>query len=116
MLIGPEQSELGALEELAGTDEQAWIRMQGWTPLEFLVKAYRNPYVRMAERITAAKATLDYAHKRIPSALGLHQTPGQPPFMPAGTGRMDLSKLSDKELDLFVSLMNKANSNPDSEE
>lgn len=113
-MVGPDASELNNVDptELVQTTEAAWIRMQGWTPLEFLVHAYRNPHLRAADRITAARSVLDYAHKRLPGALGLHATPNQPPLMPAG-GRMDLSKLSAAELDLFAKLLSKANSNPE---
>lgn len=107
LMVSPESSEL-VLDVSNSTVEQEWIRQQGWTPLEFLVHTYRNPYVRMTERVASARAVLDYAHKRIPTAIGFGQDPSMPSLVPAGT-RMDLSKLTTQELDVFAKLLGKAN-------
>ncbi len=109
LMMSPAASELDP-ELFADTLEKAWLASQGWTPLEFLAKAYRNPYVPVKERISAAGKLLEYVHKRIPTQFGLGAAKDLPPFMPGGaSNKMDLSKLSDKELDTFIALVNKAN-------
>lgn len=43
-----------------------WVRRTGATPLEFLVRAYRNPLYDPQDRIAAARAAMDFVHKRMP--------------------------------------------------
>ena len=30
--------------------DAAWVRARGWSPLEFLVYAYRNPWLKISDR------------------------------------------------------------------
>jgi hypothetical protein len=46
-------------------EQVAWVRRSGPTPVEFLARAYRNPVIEMRDRIAAAKALLDYTHRKL---------------------------------------------------
>ncbi|CAB4142992.1 hypothetical protein UFOVP435_43 [uncultured Caudovirales phage] len=46
-------------------EQVAWIRRSGATPVEFLARAYRNPVLEMRDRVAAAKALLDYTHRKL---------------------------------------------------
>lgn len=89
------------------TAEATWIRSSGLTPLEFLVETYRDPFMEAKHRVAAARAVLEYAHKRLPVPLRLGNDP-ESPLMPGGAVP-DLSKLSDDELEQFATLMQKMN-------
>ena len=45
-----------------------WIQSTGQSPLEFLVETYRSPdpEIRMSDKLSAARALLDYVHRRVP--------------------------------------------------
>lgn len=53
------------------TDQVNWIRRTGETPLEFLTRMYRHPFVDRKDRISAAKAVQDYVHQKLPSVAVL---------------------------------------------
>lgn len=80
-----------------------WIRSTGWTPVEFLLATMRNPFQAMNNRITAAKAVMDYAHKKQPAALELSGKDGAPIKVAS------LSALSVEELEQLEALLTKAN-------
>jgi len=88
------------------TDEDVafWIKSSGWTPVEFLTTVYRGPFQKMEHRISAAKAVLEYAHRKLPTKLEIDGAIN-------GELKLDsaaLSKLTDKELDVLLKLLEKA--------
>lgn len=87
------------LEVIPSTDtsDAEIVRSMGPSPMEFLVRSYLNPFVRMGDRIRAATSVLDYTHKRLGNDITLTMR----------RGNMDLSRLSDEELMLFTELMSK---------
>lgn len=89
--------------ELGAQDEVTWVKASGWTPLEFLAHTYRNPWQKMEHRISAAKAILDYAHKKVPQKV-------EAEIVGRGIGldMAALSKLSDKELATLEKILEKA--------
>jgi hypothetical protein len=89
--------------ELTEEDVDAWIKHSGWTPIEFLTHTYRNPWQKMEARISAAKAVLEYAHRKLPSKVELD--------MKSRSVVLDaksLAALSDKELSQLEALLSKA--------
>lgn len=84
-----------------------WVRASGWTPLEMLTNCYRNPWQRMSDRIAAARAVLDYAHKKLPAELKLSGNPAAPILGGVKLDVQALGKLNDQELDLLTSLVDK---------
>lgn len=118
MLKGPARSELQFEDLSALSPEQFWTIQQGWTPLEFLVNTYRNPYVRTTDRIAAARATLEYIHRNIPRAglLGMDPRNPIPPGVLTPTGAvLNVKRLSDKELEMLERLLAKMESEADNE-
>jgi hypothetical protein len=97
-LDGNQPSDLGA-----SGDVPAWVAARGWTPVEFLVHTYRNGHQRMEHRIAAAKAVLEYAHRKIPQKVEAEVT-GAGLSIDASM----LKDLSDKDLDLLEKLLVKA--------
>ena len=43
-----------------------WIQQTGATPLEFLAETYRNEGIKPGDRISAARAMLDFVHRKVP--------------------------------------------------
>ena len=43
-----------------------WIQETGQTPIEVLVEMYRDPEVKVSDRIQAARAMLDFVHRKLP--------------------------------------------------
>lgn len=85
--------------------DAAWVRASGWSPLEYLTHCYRNPWMKTSDRVAAARAVLDYAHKRMPQRLALGGDPANPiipSFSPAA-----LSALTDIEVDQLRALLDK---------
>jgi hypothetical protein len=103
--LSTEKSALSPSPDTADLGEDGeWVRESGVTPLEFLVRAYRHPLQKPSDRIAAAKAVLDYAHKKtvqmkLEGSLDVNQktqmTPG------------DLEKLSDKDLATLMKIYEK---------
>jgi hypothetical protein len=83
--------------------EELWVKSQGWTPLEFLTHTYRNPWQEMQHRISAAKAVLDYVHRKLPSRLEVEGSLTETKKLDANS----LSKLSNEELAVFTKLLEK---------
>jgi len=94
-------NEPSSLPEDGG--EAAWIRSQGWTPLEMLVATYKNPFQKMSDRISAAKAVLDFCHRKLPSKIEVTADVKQSSTITADK----LSRLTDKELETFTKLLAK---------
>ena len=88
------------------TDEEVafWIRASGWTPVEFLTTVYRNGFQKMEHRISAAKAVLEYAHKKMPAKLDVS---GELGTKSIALDAVAMSKLSDKELEVLTKLLEK---------
>lgn len=53
------------------TDQVNWVRRTGETPLEFLTRMYRHPFVDRKDRIAAARAVQDYVHQKLPTVAVL---------------------------------------------
>ena len=84
-------------------DIATWVKSSGWTPIEFLTHTYRNGFQKMEHRISAAKAILEYAHRKLPSKLEVD--------MKSKSLVLDsnaLSALSDKELAMLEKILEKA--------
>jgi hypothetical protein len=113
-MVSPPKSELPAPEDVTLiTPEQEWVRSAGWTPLEYLTNAYRNPFIKHGERIAAAKAVLDYMHKRMPLPTQMLGADPTNPLLPAGAagnalGKLDVTKLTDEELGALMAIIGKA--------
>jgi hypothetical protein len=108
---GPPQSLIPLPEDLESLSaDELWLRMNGWTPLEFLSFVYRNPYLPMGQRIIASKALLEFVHKPRPHSLtGADGAPLVPGVVALGAlGAVDPRKLSDTELDTLQALLDKA--------
>lgn len=88
------------------TDDEVafWIKASGWTPIEFLTTVYRNGYQRMEHRISAAKAVLEYAHKKLPAKLEVSGDLGTKSIT---LDAVALSKLTDKELEVMTKMLEK---------
>lgn len=96
----PDQSDgLDAVQ--AATVE--WIQSTGETPLEFLAGTYRNDELKIGDRLTAARALLDFVHRRVPVKSEVKtEEVGVPKLDPSM-----LRKLSPKELDVLEKLLGK---------
>jgi hypothetical protein len=46
-----------------------WIQRTGETPIEFLTKTYRSSSAKTQDRITAARALMDYVHRKMPHTI-----------------------------------------------
>ena len=100
-----EEMRIDASGPSAITEEEiaTWVKASGWTPIEFLVHTYRNGFQKMEHRISAAKAILEYAHRKLPSKLEVD--------MKSKSLVLDsnaLSALSDKELAMLEKILEKA--------
>lgn len=91
--------------ELGNDDTDLWVKNSGMTPVEFLTRTYRNGFQPMQHRISAAKAVLDYAHRKLPQKLELEATGN------VSVQQLDaaaLSKLSPEELEALEKILLKA--------
>jgi hypothetical protein len=95
-LDGRQNSELGDL------DPDIWIKSRGWTPVEFLTHAMRNPFQQMGHRITSAKALLEYAHRKMPERLEIAGDLGVKHIDAAA-----LAKLKPEELETLEKILEK---------
>lgn len=108
---GPGFSDLPTQDELeALTPEELWVRLKGETPLEFLVRMYRNPWIPMSQRLGAASKVMDYVHKQKAKQLdaganGLLMPGG---LLIGGLGPIDPRRLSDEQLSELDALLSKA--------
>jgi len=80
-----------------------WIQSTGQTPLEFLADTYRNDGVKAGDRINAAKAMLDFVHRKVPVKTEVETKDVTEPKLDAKV----LKGLSDKELATLESLLKK---------
>ena len=46
-----------------------WIQRTGETPIEYLTKTYRSTSAKTQDRITAARALMDYVHRKMPHTI-----------------------------------------------
>jgi hypothetical protein len=86
--------------------DAARIRSTGQTPLEFLAMVYRNPWQETRDRVAAAKASLEYIHKRFPTPSAIGADPDAPPLF--DKQKLDVSQLTDAELAVLSKLLDKA--------
>lgn len=90
--------------DLGASDDDIWVKKSGVTPLEFLTHTYRNGFQRMEHRISAAKAVLDYTHRKLPARVELS---GELGGRNVALDAVALAKLSDKELEQMMKLLEK---------
>lgn len=74
--LGLKQGGNGLPSQAEGLDDtQAatirWLQTSGETPLEYLTSVYRddNPDVKTSDKIAAARALLDYVHRKVPAQV-----------------------------------------------
>lgn len=74
--LGLKQGGNGLPNQAEGLDDtQAatirWLQTSGETPLEYLTSVYRNDdsEVRTSDKIAAARALLDYVHRKVPAQI-----------------------------------------------
>ena len=79
-----------------------WIQSTGQTPIEFLADTYRNEELKPNDRIAAARAMLDYVHKKVPTKQEIETNTGAPKIDPAM-----LRGLTPAELDVLEALVKK---------
>lgn len=90
--------------ELTTEDVETWIKSRGWTPIEFLTHTYRSGHQRMEHRISAAKAVLEFVHRKLPAKIEVEaDITGRGMTLDATV----LSKLSDKELEALEKILTK---------
>ncbi len=80
-----------------------WIQQTGETPLEFLAATYRDDAVKVGERIAAARALLDYVHRKLPTKQEIETEDKTAPKLSLAA----LKGLNAKDLDLLESLLEK---------
>ena len=82
-----------------------YVKLIGDHPLDTLKSLSANPWVKPSDRISAAKALLEYGARKIPATLELSGKGGGPISLDPAA----LLKLSAKELDLLEKLLAKVN-------
>lgn len=80
-----------------------WIQQTGQTPLEFLADTYRDDANRPGDRIAAARAMLDFVHRKVPVKTEVETKEITEPKLNAEI----LKGLNDKELSLLQDLLTK---------
>lgn len=85
------------------TPEEEFITSTGPTPLEFLAEVYRSPLHDPKDRINAAKAILEYTHRKLPTKAETNVNLSGPKLNPAM-----LQGLTDSELETLIKLLEKA--------
>jgi len=105
---GPAESQLPTDEAL--TEEERWQRSQGWTPYELLTHAMHQPFLPFRDRIGIAKALLPYQMSEKPKRIaGVEGEPAvNGSIVAIGSTTIDVSKLSDKELEMLSKMLEKA--------
>lgn len=78
-----------------------YVKQVGDHPLDTLKSLSANIWVKPSDRISAAKALLEYGARKIPASLELTGKDGQPLQLSPKV----LSKLSAKELDVLEKLL-----------
>lgn len=90
--------------EMEGKEADEWIKQSGWSPVEYLTHVYRDPLQHPDRRVQAAKAVLDYAHRKLPAKIEVKGEVNTSNIVLDGVA---LSKLSDKELATLTALLEK---------
>lgn len=103
-MLGESKIDGRSASELGEDDVETWIKSRGWTPIEFLTHTYRNPWQKMNDRISAAKAVLEYVHRKLPQKLEIEGSMGTKNLSLDASA---LSKLSTEELDALTTLLEK---------
>lgn len=80
-----------------------YVKQVGDHPLDTLKSLSANIWVKPSDRISAAKALLEYGARKIPASLELSGKGGGPLTLSASA----LSKLSDKELSMLEKILAK---------
>ena len=80
-----------------------WIQETGQTPIEVLVEMYRDPEVKVSDRIQAARAMLDFVHRKLPVKQEVETKDITEPKLAAKVTK----GLSDKELAQLEALLKK---------
>ena len=101
--LPPFAVDASGASELGAQDIATWTAASGWTPVEFLTHTYRNGWQRMEHRIAAAKAVLEYNHRKLPDKMEIDLKSKSLVLDSAA-----LSSLSDKDLALLEKLLEKA--------
>jgi len=106
--LGLKQGGNGLPSQAEGLDDtQAatirWLQSSGETPLEYLTGVYRddNNDFKVSDKIAAARALLDYVHRKVPVKQEI-ETKTAPKIDPGM-----FKNLSPKELDVLESLIKK---------
>jgi hypothetical protein len=81
-----------------------WIKETGPTPIEYLVKTYRNSALPDAVRITAAAKCMDYVHRKMPTDV---KVDSKQQVTTKSLDPMKLATLTTKELDVLEALLSK---------
>lgn len=90
----------------APTPEETYVVQTGETPLEFLASVYRTPAHDIKDRVVAAKAILEYTHRKVPTKSETTVSMTHAAIDPA------LFKgLSDDELKQLVEMLARASEN-----
>ena len=84
--------------------QAAYVKRVGDHPLDVLKTLARNPWVKPGDRISAAKALLEYGARKVPAQFELTGKDGAALRLDASL----LAKLSDKELGTLEKLLAKA--------
>lgn len=85
--------------------QAAYVNQVGDHPLDVLKTLVKNPWVKPSDRISAAKALLEYGARKVPAQFDIKAT-----GMALTVDASMLSKLSDKELSALEKLLAKAQS------
>ena len=101
--IPPFAVDASGASDLGTQDIATWTVASGWTPIEFLTHTYRNGWQRMEHRISAAKAVLEYNHRKLPDQVEIDLKSKSLVLDSAA-----LSSLSDKELAMLEKILEKA--------
>jgi len=101
--LPPFAVDASGASDLGAQDIATWTAASGWTPVEFLTHTYRNGWQRMEHRIAAAKAVLEYNHRKLPDKMEIDLKSKSLVLDSAA-----LSSLSDKELAMLEKILEKA--------
>lgn len=101
--LPPFAVDASGASDLGAQDIATWTAASGWTPVEFLTHTYRNGWQRMEHRIAAAKAVLEYNHRKLPDKMEIDLKSKSLVLDSAA-----LSSLSDKDLAILEKLLEKA--------
>ena len=96
--------DLDPLSDDALEFQAKYAAVSGSHPLDVLLQIARNPFCDTKDRISAAKGSLEYVARKIPSSLDL----GVKGNIPLQVDMSQLRNLSDKELSALQTLLAKA--------